>query len=69
VVCPGPVETPFLNHAYGRYGEMSLLKKMTTAKPEKVVRKALKDCKRGRAVSVYGLSMNLLYKMTRGLIR
>ncbi len=68
-VCPGPVKTPFLNHAYGRYGEMSLLKKITTAKPENVVRKALKDSKSGRAVSVYGLPMNLLYGLTRGLIR
>ncbi len=69
VVCPGPVATPFLNHAYGRYGEMGFLKKMATAKPENVVRKALKDCRRGKAVSVYGLSMNVLYKLTRGLIR
>lgn len=69
VVCPGPVATPFLNHAYGRYGEMSFLKKMTTAKPEKVVQKALKDCKKRKSVSVYGLSMNMLYKLTRGLIR
>lgn len=69
VVCPGPVETPFLSHAYGRYGEMSFFKKMATAKPDRVVRKALKDCKRGKEVSLYGLSMNILYGLTRGLIR
>lgn len=69
VICPGPVATPFLNHAYGRYGEMSFLKKITTAKPEKVVRKALKDCKKGKTVSIYGLPVNLLYGLTRGLIR
>ena len=68
-VCPGPVETPFLSHAYGRYGEMSFFKKMATAKPDRVVRKALKDCKRGKEVSLYGLSMNILYGLTRGLIR
>lgn len=69
VVCPGPVKTPFLSHAYGRYGEMSFLKKMTMAKPEKVVRKALKDCKGGKSVSVYSLPMKALYGLTRGLVR
>lgn len=69
VVCPGPVETPFLSHAYGRYGRMSFYKKLAMAKPEKVVRKALKDCKRGKSVSVYGLPTKVLYELTRGLIR
>ena len=69
VVCPGPVKTPFLSHAYGRYGEMDFLKKLAMAKPEKVVRKALKDCKGGKSVSVYGLPMKVLYGLTRGLIR
>lgn len=61
VVCPGPVDTPFIEHAYGRYGQMNMLKKLTMAKPEKVVRKALEDCKRKKAVSVYGIPMKLLY--------
>lgn len=61
VVCPGPVDTPFLEHAYGRYGQMNILKKLTMAKPEKVVRKALEDCKRKKAVSVYGIPMKLLH--------
>ena len=68
VVCPGPVDTPFLSHAYGRYGQISLIKKITMAKPEKVVRKALKDCKKKKAVSIYGMPMKLLYGLTRGLI-
>lgn len=68
VVCPGPVDTPFLSHAYGRYGQMGLVKKLTMAKPEKVVRKALADCKRKKAVSVYGMPMKLLYALTRGII-
>lgn len=68
VVCPGPVKTPFLDHAYGRYGEMNILKKMTMAKPEKVVKKALKDSKKKKAVSVYGLPMKMLYGLTKGLI-
>ena len=52
-----------------RYGKMGFLKKLTMAKPEKVVRKALKDCKGGKSVSVYGMPMKLLYKLTRGLIQ
>ena len=69
IVCPGPVKTPFLKHAYGRYGKMNLIKKLTTAKPEKVVKKALQDSKKKKAVSIYGLSMKLLYQATRGMIR
>lgn len=68
VVCPGPVKTPFLDHAYGRYGKMNILKKMTMAKPEEVVKKALKDCKGQKAVSIYGLPMKLLFGATKGLI-
>lgn len=68
VVCPGPVDTPFLSHAYGRYGQISMIKKLTMAKPENVVRKALRDCKKKKAVSIYGIPMKLLYVLTRGLI-
>lgn len=68
VVCPGPVDTPFLSNAYGRYGQMGFIKKLTMAKPEKVVRKALADCKRKKAVSIYGIPMKILYVLTRGII-
>lgn len=68
VVCPGPVDTPFLSHAYGRYGQISLIKKLTMAKPENVVRKALKDCKKKKSVSIYGIPMKILYGLTRGFI-
>ena len=68
VVCPGPVDTPFLKHAYGRYGEMNCFKKITMVKPEKVVKKALTDCKKQKAVSIYGFPMKLLYRLTRGLL-
>lgn len=67
-VCPGPVDTPFLSRAYGRYGQINLLKKLTMAQPEKVVRKTLADCKKKKAVSIYGIPMKLLYRLTRGLI-
>lgn len=68
VICPGPVDTPFLAHAYGRYGQMNLLKKLTMVKPEKVVHKALIDSKRKKEISIYGLPMNLLYRLTRGMM-
>ena len=55
-VCPGPVKTEFFDTAYQKK-EMKLYKKLAMSKPEKVVKKALRDVKRGRAVSVYGLSM------------
>lgn len=56
-VCPGPVETEFFNVSGKR--ENNGMKDSVTAKPEKVVKKALKDAKRGKALSVYGLSMKL----------
>ena len=68
VICPGPVDTPFLAHAYGRYGQMNLLKKLTMVKPEKVVHKALIDSKQKKEISIYGLPMNLLYRLTRGMM-
>lgn len=55
-VCPGPVNTEFFDTAYQKK-EMKLYKKLVMAKPEKVVKKALKDVKKGKAVSVYGISM------------
>lgn len=55
-VCPGPVNTEFFDTAYQKK-EMKLYKKLVMAKPERVVKKALKDVKKGRAVSVYGISM------------
>lgn len=61
VVCPGPVDTPFLNNAYGRYGKMSCLKKLTMSKPDKVVHKALIDAKKKKRISIYGIPMKVVY--------
>lgn len=55
-VCPGPVNTEFFEIS----GELtSTFKKLALAEPDKVVCKALKDCRKKRTVSVYGLKMNL----------
>ena len=39
---------------------ISPVKKMFLAEPEKVVERALEDAARGKAVSVYGISMKLV---------
>lgn len=53
-VCPGPVDTEFFRVS----GELTApLKKLTMAKAPAVVRKALKDSRKRREVSVYGAAM------------
>lgn len=64
-VCPGPVDTPFLEQAYGDVSYMSKLKRLTTVSASCVVSKAIEDCKRGRAVSVCGLPMKAVYLVTQ----
>ena len=66
-VCPGPVDTPFLEQAYGDMSHMSRLKKMTTVSAAHVVSKAIADCKRRKAVSVCGLPMQALYLATQSI--
>ncbi len=58
-VCPGPVDTEFFTQAEQGTHETSPFKKMFMAKPQKVVKKALRDSAMGKSVSVYGLSMKL----------
>lgn len=66
-VCPGPVDTPFLIHAYGDLSHLGWLKKLTMMKTESVVAKAIADCKRGKSVSVCGLPVKILYFATQGV--
>lgn len=66
-VCPGPVNTPFLEKAYGDISRMNILKKLTMVSADRVVSKAIEDCKRGRAVSVCGLPMKALYLATQSI--
>lgn len=66
-VCPGPVNTPFLEHAYGDSSHLSVLKKLTMMKTESVVAKAVMDCKRGKSVSVCGFPMKVLYLATQSV--
>lgn len=57
VVCPGPVDTEFLRLSSG--GNLPWYKKLFMAKPEDVVEKAIRDAKKGKKESVYGISMKL----------
>lgn len=53
-VCPGPVDTEFFSHSGELPGKSE---KVSKARPEAVVRKALLDAVDRKAVSVYGSSM------------
>ena len=57
-VCPGPVKTEFFDRAYEQE-EMKFYKKFVMADPKKVVRKAIRDARKNKAVSVYGMTMKV----------
>lgn len=61
-VCPGPVDTEFFKFS-GK--PQNILKKLTMAKADRVVHQALKDCRFGKSVSVYGIPMKLTYFGTK----
>ncbi len=59
-VCPGPVKTEFFDVASGDGAkQMRWFKKLFMEKPEKVVKKAIEDARKGREKSVYGVMMQL----------
>jgi len=63
-VCPGPVDTEFF--AISDAGiQMPSYKKLFLAKKDKVVKKALKDSKNKKSVSIYGFSIKILRAITR----
>ncbi|MDO4438357.1 MAG: SDR family NAD(P)-dependent oxidoreductase [Eubacteriales bacterium] len=59
-ICPGPVKTEFFDIAEEK-SQAKLYKKMLMANPKRVVKKAIRDAFTGKDISVYGLSMKLLY--------
>ena len=61
-VCPGPVDTEFFNISGALTNP---LKKLTMAKAEDVVHRALKDSRAGREMSVYGIAMHAAFLGTR----
>lgn len=66
-VCPGPVNTPFLSHAYEDGAGLNGLKKLTMAETSCVVKKAIADCRQGRSVSICGFPIKLLYLSTQSV--
>ena len=66
-VCPGPVNTPVLAHAYEDMSGFGALKRLTIVETACVVKKALDDCKTGRSVSICGLPVKLLYLSTQSV--
>lgn len=58
-VCPGPVDTEFLDICNEGRDEKQL-KQLVTVTPEPVVAKALRDAKAGRELSVYGMPMKAI---------
>ena len=58
-ICPGPVDTPFLEKMGGR-DQMPGYKKLFIANPEAVVRKAVKDGEKGKEMSVPGFFIKAL---------
>lgn len=56
-VCPGPVKTEFFDIAEEN-SSIPLYKKLIMANPVKVVRKAMRDMRLGKNISVYGITMN-----------
>ena len=63
-VCPGAVKTEFFNRALEKK-DLPPIKKMVMADPKKVVKKAWKDNRAGREMSVYGKAMKMFYVLTK----
>ena len=63
-VCPGPVNTPLLKHLYGGY-KPGLIRRLTCVPPERVVRKALRDASKRKALSICGFGMKISYILCR----
>ena len=62
-VCPGPVDTPFFEVA-SKEGAPAGIKKYFMAKPEKVVKHALKASILKKDLAIYGVSMKGLYALS-----
>lgn len=60
IVCPGPVDTQFLEICNAGMKQKPL-KKLVTVQPSVVVAKALRDAKKGKMLSIYGIAMKVVY--------
>ena len=64
-VCPGPVKTEFFHTACKGGLKIPVYKGLFMADPAKVVKKAIKDGEKGKALSIYGPFMKGFYMLTR----
>ena len=60
IVCPGPVDTEFLEHIGGKK-RMPSYKRRFIARPEAVVNQAILDAARKKEISIYGFSMKCFF--------
>lgn len=65
-VCPGPVKTEFFDVAEA-YHKTSFIKRLSMAKPEKVVALAIEDCRKGKVLSIYGIPMKTIHVISKVL--
>lgn len=63
-VCPGPVDTEFFKISDAE-GEMPAYKKLFLAKTDRVVKKALRDSRNRKNISIYGFYIKILRILTR----
>lgn len=63
-VCPGAVKTEFFERAAVSQ-KLPFYKQLVMADPKKVVKKAWKDNKKGREISVYGIFMQAFFLLTK----
>ena len=61
-LCPGPVDTPFMEQASGVPGaKHEGIKAYFVASPSKLVKKSIHKSERGKDLYIYGISQKLLY--------
>ena len=64
ILAPGPVKTEFFDRALKNQTTLPWYKKLSMAKPKKVIKKGLRDAKNRKRMSVYGLFPRLLWKLS-----
>ncbi|MBO5093412.1 MAG: SDR family NAD(P)-dependent oxidoreductase [Lachnospiraceae bacterium] len=62
-VCPGPVDTEFFDIAE-KYGKTLSVKKLTMVSADKVVKKAIRDSREKKDISVCGLPIQAFHVLT-----
>lgn len=63
-VCPGPVDTEFFSIAE-KYGKTLAVKKLTMVSAKRVVKKAIRDCRRKKPLSVCSLPIQAFQLLCR----